>query len=94
MVRSWTKDQDRINWNLGKREKPNVTFGPGIWFGWVGMIVLLAGGIALGKLSNRKVDFDSTGSKSKTTGSYFKFQLFHQGSFKDAIIHCKFLARI
>ena len=49
--RSWIKDQDRINWNLGKREKPNVTFEPGIWFGWVGMIVLLAGGIALG--SNR-----------------------------------------
>ena len=40
--------------NLGKREKPNVTFGPGIWFGWVGMIVLLAGGIALGKLCHRK----------------------------------------
>ena len=47
-------DQDRINWNLGKREKPNVTFGPGIWFGWVGMIVLLAGGIALGKFFYRK----------------------------------------
>ena len=42
-------DQDRKNWNLGEREKPNVTFGPGIWFGWVGMIVLLAGVIALGK---------------------------------------------
>ena len=45
--------RDRENWNLGKREKPNVTFGPGIWFGWVGMIVLLAGGIALGKFSVR-----------------------------------------
>ena len=31
-----------------------MTFGPGIWFGWVGMIVLLAGGIALGELLNRK----------------------------------------
>ena len=43
-----------MNWNLGKREKPNVTFGPGIWFGWVGMIVLLAGGIALGKFCHLK----------------------------------------
>jgi len=36
------------------KEKPNVTFGPGIWFGWVGMIVLLAGGIALA-LSSRLI---------------------------------------
>ena len=41
-----------------------------------------------------EVDIDPTGSKSKPTGSNLKFQLFHQGLFKDAIIHCKFLARI
>ena len=88
------KDQDRINWNLGKREKPNVTFGPGIWFGWVGMIVLLAGGIALGKLFNRKSTSIQPEVSQKQPEVIFQFQLFHQGLFKDAIIHCKFLARI
>ena len=83
-----------MNWNLGEREKPNVTFGPGIWFGWVGMIVLLAGGIALGELCNRKSTSTQPEVNEKQPEVIFQFQLFHQGSFKDAIIHCKFLARI
>ena len=41
------------NFNVGKwpphREKPSITFGPGIWFGWISMTLLLAGGMALGK---------------------------------------------
>ena len=44
----WDLNKYFFDLNLLFREKPNVTFGPGIWFGWISMTLLLAGGMALG----------------------------------------------